>query len=303
MTRAIFLALSQNAALRHFLETSPLARRLTRRFIAGETLADEIAVIETLAAERIWTTADHLGENVTVLAEAEAARDAYLETLAMIEQRSLPATISLKLTALGLDLSEDAALQNLRLLAQRAASFGSRVEIDMEDHRYTERSIAIAERVGREFGNIRIAIQAYLYRTPQDIERLNAAKVMVRLCKGAYIEPAAIAMPRKSDVDAAYLQLAKHLLDVGTYAGLATHDEVMIREILAYVKSKAYPPERFEFQMLHGVRRDLQRDLARQGWNVRVYVPYGSAWYRYFMRRLAERPANVWFLFKNLFRA
>ncbi len=298
MTRKFFLALSQSAAMREFMERSPLARKLNRRFIAGVTLREEIAACEELGSEGIWSTMDHLGENVTSLADGVAARDAYLEALNAIAERNLRATVSLKLTALGLDLSEDAAVEHLRTLATRAKEIGSHVEVDMEDTRYTETTVRIVEMVGRETGVIRVAIQAYLYRTPADIDRLNRAKVMVRLCKGAYIEPASAAMPKKSDVDAAYLKLAKTLLDEGTYPALATHDEKMIEAVLELKPS----PEKFEWEMLHGVRRDLQRNLVKRGFHVRVYVPYGAQWYRYFMRRLAERPANVWFLVRNLFR-
>ncbi|MEP6962501.1 MAG: proline dehydrogenase family protein, partial [Acidobacteriota bacterium] len=297
-----FLYLSRSAWLRRFLERNPYARRMTKRFIAGQSLEEELAVCTELAGEGIWTTADHLGENVTSLADGIAARDAYLRTLDAIAVRQLPATISLKLTALGLDLSEAAAEEHLRTLAVRAKEIGSRVEVDMEDTRYTETTVRIAEAVGGETGCIRVCIQAYLYRSPDDLARLNRAKVMVRLCKGAYIEPAAAAMPEKSDVDAAYFHLAKLLLDHGTYPALATHDEKMIEAIIAYVLDLEYKAERFEFEMLHGVRRDLQRSVVQRGFHSRVYVPYGSEWYRYFMRRLAERPANVWFLVKNLFR-
>ena len=303
MTRAFFMYLSQRPGLRRWLEASPSARRLTRRFIAGETLEEELAVCAELAHQGIMTAADHLGENVTDLRDAEAARDAYLATLSAMAARGLPSTIALKLTALGLDLSETAAIEHLRALAIRARTFGSYVEIDMEDTRYTETSIRIAEMVGRETGAIRLAIQAYLYSSPADIDRLNRAKVMVRLCKGAYIEPANLAMQKKSDVDTAYLALGKKLLDEGTYPALATHDEAMIEPLLAHVRERKIDPEQFEFEMLHGVRRDLQRGLAQKGYRVRVYVPYGAQWYRYFMRRLAERPANVWFLIKNLFRS
>lgn len=298
MTRRIFLALSQSAALRDFMERSPLARRLNRRFIAGVSLQEETGACQELAAEGIWSTMDHLGENVTSLADGVAARDAYLEALNAIAERGLPSTVSLKLTALGLDLSEAAAVAHLRTLAARAKEIGSRVEVDMEDSRYTETTVRIVEAVGRETGVIRVAIQAYLHRTPADIDRLNRASVMVRLCKGAYIEPPAFAMPKKSDVDAAYLALAGKLLAEGTYPALATHDERMIEAILKLGPA----PEKFEWEMLHGVRRDLQRDLVQRGYHVRVYVPYGAQWYRYFMRRLAERPANVWFLAKNLLR-
>jgi proline dehydrogenase len=302
MTRALFLKLSQSATLREFMERSPLARKFNRRFIAGVTLDEELAACAELANEGIWSTMDHLGENVTALADAVAARDAYMQALDAIAARSLPSTISLKLTALGLDLSEEEAVAHLRALAAHAKEIGSRVEVDMEDTRYTETTVRIVETVGRETGCILVAMQAYLYRTAADIDRLNDAGVMTRLCKGAYIEPPEAAIPKKSGVDAAYLALAKKLLDEGRYPALGTHDEKMIEGILAYVREQHISTDRFEFEMLHGVRRDLQRDLAKRGFRVRVYVPYGAQWYRYFMRRLAERPANVWFLVKNLFR-
>ena len=302
MTRKFFLALSQSTAMREFMERSPLARKLNRRFIAGVTLDEELAACGELASEGIWSTMDHLGEDVTSLADGVAARDAYMEALNAIAVKKLPSTIALKLTALGLDLSEDAAVAHLRTLAARAKEIGSRVEVDMEDSRYTETTIRIVEMVGRETGVIRVAIQAYLHRTPADVERLNRAQVMIRLCKGAYIEPASAAMPKKSDVDAAYLTLAKKLLEEGTYPALATHDEHMIEPLLSYIQDRKIVADRFEWEMLHGVRRDLQRDLVKRGFHVRVYVPYGAQWYRYFMRRLAERPANVWFLAKNLLR-
>lgn len=302
MTRKFFLALSQSTAMREFMERSTLARKLNRRFIAGVTLEEETAACAELAGEGIWSTMDHLGENVTSLADGIAARDAYMEALAAIEARKLPSTIALKLTALGLDLSEQAAVEHLRALARRAQEIGSYVEVDMEDTRYTETTLRIVETVSRDTATLRVAIQAYLYRTPGDIARLNRAGVMVRLCKGAYIEPPSQAMPKKADVDAAYVKLAKTLLDEGAYPALATHDGRMIEAILAHARERGIPPERFEFEMLHGVRRDLQRDLVKQGFRVRVYVPYGAQWYRYFMRRLAERPANVWFLLKNLLR-
>jgi proline dehydrogenase len=239
---------------------------------------------------------------VSTLAEATAASEAYQQALEQIAARKLPTTISLKLTALGFDVSEDVAVASLLTLGKRAASIGSRVEIDMEDTRYTERTVAIAERVGNETGAIRVCVQAYLYRTPADVERLNAAHVMVRLCKGAYIEPTALAMPAKRDVDVAYERLYRVLLEHGTYPALATHDERMIEGILRFAGERGISADRFEFEMLHGIRRDLQRSLVERGYRVRVYVPYGAAWYRYFMRRLAERPANVWFILRNLFR-
>jgi proline dehydrogenase len=302
MMRRLFLALSQSAWLRSWMESSPLARKLNRRFVAGVTLEDEVGTCAGLASQGLWSTMDHLGENVTALSDAEASRDAYFQALDAISHHHLPSTIALKLTALGLDLNEDAAFANLRMLASRADEIGSRVEVDMEDARYTERTLRIVETVSRDTAVLRVAIQAYLRRTPADIERLNQAGVMVRLCKGAYIESPQHAMPVKADVDRAYVQLARTLLDHGTYPALATHDDAMIDAIVAHVKQRGIASDQFEFEMLHGVRRDLQRSLVERGYRVRVYVPYGEQWYRYFMRRLAERPANVWFILRNLFR-
>jgi len=311
LTRAFFLFLSQRPGLRRWMETHPSARRLTRRFIAGETLEEGLEACARLAAEGIHTTLDHLGENVATAEQAAQARETYLNVLDRIAARGLPSTVSLKLTHLGFDLSREMAVEHLRALAARAKSLGSRVEIDMEDRRYTEPTVRIAESIGREFGGgefgcVRVAIQAYLYRSAADIDSLNRAKVMVRLCKGAYIEPPEIAIPHKRDVDRNYVALMEKLLDPspqgGTIPGLATHDERMIEAALAYVNKRGVGPEQFEFQMLHGIRRDLQRKLVSEGWRVRVYVPWGAEWYRYFMRRLAERPANVLFLARNLFR-
>ena len=302
MTKAVFLYLSQRPGLRRWMETHAFVRRLTRRFVAGDTLDEGLDACARLASEGIHTTLDHLGENVATKEQAEQARDVYLNVLDRIAIRGLPSTVSLKLTHLGFDLSQDIAVKHLRLLAARAKSHGSRVEIDMEDHRYTEPTVRIAESVGAEFGCVRVAIQAYLYRSAADIGALNRAKVMVRLCKGAYVEPADAAMPRKRDVDRNYLALMERLLEQGTIPGLATHHERMIEAALTWVKQRGIGPEQFEFQMLHGIRRDLQRKLVSEGWRVRVYVPWGTEWYRYFMRRLAERPANILFLAKNLLR-
>ena len=303
MTRGFFLYLSQRAGLRRWMETHPAARRLTRRFVAGETLEEGLEACVRLAADGINSTLDHLGENVATLEQAAQAREVYLNVLEQIAARGLPSTVSLKLTHLGFDLSQSVAVEHLRALAARAKSLGSRVEIDMEDRRYTEPTVRIAERVGGEFGCIRVAIQAYLYRSAADIDALNRAKVMVRLCKGAYIEPPDIAMPHKRDVDRNYIALMENLLERGTIPALATHDERMIETALESIGKRGLRPEQFEFQMLHGIRRDLQRKLVSQGWRMRVYVPWGAEWYRYFMRRLAERPANVLFLARNLFRS
>jgi proline dehydrogenase len=284
------------------METSSGARRLTRRFIAGQTLDQELDVCARLAAEGIFSALDHLGENVTRLEEAAAARDAYLHALDAIAARKLPASISLKLTALGLDLSEQACIENLRTLARKAQDTGTRVEVDMEGSYYTETTIRIVERVALEFPVMRLAIQVYLHRTPRDIERYNGRGISIRLTKGAYREPAKLAIQKKGDVDRGYSELMKVLLDHGTYPALGTHDERLVTEALQYVREKKIPAARFEFEMLHGIRRDLQKRVIKEGYRLRVYVPYGAAWYPYFMRRLAERPANVFFLLKNMWR-
>lgn len=284
------------------METSKRARRHTRRFIAGETLEEELEVCARLQEQGMFAALDHLGENLTRLEEAAAARDAYLQALDAIAARKLQASISLKLTALGLDLSEQACVENLRALARRAQEIGTRVEVDMEGSFYTETTIRIVEMVAVEFPVMRLAIQVYLHRTPKDIERYNQRGISIRLTKGAYREPASIAIQRKSDVDRSYSTLMKTLLDHGTYPALGTHDERLVTEALAYVREKGIAASRFEFEMLHGIRRDLQKRVIQEGYRLRVYVPYGVAWYPYFMRRLAERPANVFFVLKNLWR-
>ena len=285
--RNFFLYLSTHRGLRKWMETSPGARRLTRRFIAGETLEDALEVAARLAAEGMFSALDHLGENVTRLEEATAARDAYLRALEAIATRKLPASISLKLTALGLDLSEQACVENLRTLAQKAQDTGTRVEVDMEGSHYTETTIRVVERVALEFPVMRLAIQVYLHRTPRDIERYNGRGISIRLTKGAYREPPNLAIQKKSEVDRGYSTLMKVLLDHGTYPALGTHDERLVTEALDYVRKDKIPAARFEIEMLHGIRRDLQRRVIKEGYRLRVYVPYGVAWYPYFMRRLA----------------
>lgn len=284
------------------METSPAARRLTERFVAGETLEQELAVCARLQQDGLTATLDHLGENVTSLEEAEDARDVYLRALDQIEARALPCTISLKLTQMGLDFSASACIENVTALAQRASQAGTRVEIDMESTAYTDRILRIVERVSRDTGCVRAVIQAYLHRSAGDIDRLNQLRIPVRLCKGAYKEPHSEAFSRKSDVDANYVKLMKALMDRGVDPAIATHDPAMQSATLDYARERGITPEKFEFQMLYGIRRDLQGALAAAGHRVRLYVPYGTAWYPYFMRRLAERPANVLFLARNFFR-
>lgn len=302
MIRRFFLYLSQQKALRRSMETHRWARQLTRRFVAGETLDEVLAVAAQLSEEGIFTALDHLGENVTSLEEAAGSTEWYLAALAEIAARGLPATVSIKVTQFGMDLSETACLENVRRLAQSAQETGSRVEIDMESTRYTDRTLNVARQVAREFGDIRCVIQAYLRRSAGDIEDLNRRAIPVRLCKGAYDEPPEVAFASKRDVDENYVRLMKMLLDEGAYPAIATHDERMIAATLGYVKDRGIAADRFEFQMLYGIRRDLQRRLIAEGYRLRLYVPYGTAWYPYFMRRLAERPANALFLARNFFR-
>jgi len=303
MTRQFFLYLSQQKTFRAWMETSTWAKKLTRRFVAGETLAQGLSVCETLAKDGYAAALDHLGENVTSLDEAGAAVDAYMEALDGIFERKLPANVAIKVTQFGVDLSLDACLQNVLKLAAKAQATGSHVEIDMESSKYTDRTYDIVEKVAADYGVIRCVIQAYLRRSPRDVEEASKRNISVRLCKGAYDEPPELAFPSKADVDHNFVTLMKRLFDTGTFPAIATHDPAILSEALHYIAKKGLTPDQFEFQMLYGVRRDLQRMLLNKGYCVRVYVPYGTAWYPYFMRRLAERPANVWFLLRSLFRS
>jgi len=241
---------------------------------------------------------------VASLEDAAASRDSYLAALAEIEKAQLPATVSIKLTQFGLDVSPQACEANVLALAERATAMQSRVEVDMESSAYTDRTLDIVTRIQDRFpGHVRAVIQAYLFRSESDIKMLSSRGIPVRLCKGAYREPTSLAFERKADVDANYVKLMKLLLAVGNYPAIASHDENIVREAERHIGEQKIPSDRFEFQMLYGIRRDLQRELVSQGFRLRLYVPYGDAWYPYFMRRLAERPANLIFLAKNLVRS
>ena len=299
-TRHLFLKLSENRPLRSWMETSPKAKLLTRRFIAGETLEDELRACARLQEQGISAALDHLGENVTTLDEARQSAEAYEAALDEIAARKLPATVSIKITQFGADLSQEACVENVLRLVAKAKATNSRVEIDMESTRYTDQTLDIAERAAAE-GPVRCVIQAYLHRSAEDVDRANQLGMPVRLCKGAYDEPETVAYPYKADVDSNYVQLMKKLMDEGTFPAIATHDPKMHAATLAYAKQRGIGPDRFEFQMLYGIRRDLQKKLLDQGYRLRLYVPYGTAWYPYFMRRLAERPANVFFVARSFF--
>jgi proline dehydrogenase len=300
--RSSLLYLSSHKGLRRWMETSPSAARLTSRFVAGLDLKDALDVSERLERECILVSLDHLGESVTSLREAEDSRDSYLEALQQLSARGFDASVSIKLTQFGLDLSTGACRASVDRLVSEAAQLGKMVEIDMESSGYVDRTLEIASAMHESYGNVRAVIQAYLYRSAKDLERLCELRMPVRLCKGAYQEPAAVAFQSKRDVDASYVRLMKRLLDHGTYPGLATHDERIIEEAHRFTRERAIPANRYEFQMLYGIRRDLSKGFVRNGYRVRLYVPYGVAWYPYFMRRLAERPANLFFLARNLLK-
>ncbi len=284
------------------METSSYAARLTSRFVAGLTLDDALAVTGRLQREGILVSLDHLGESVTSLREAEAARDGYIEALERISRAGFEASISIKLTQFGLDISEAACRANVERLVSEAARLGKRVEIDMEASEYVDRTLNIAVAMHEAHHNVRAVIQAYLYRSEKDVERLSTLGLPIRLCKGAYKEPPSIAIESKRAVDANYVRLMKILLERGVYPGLATHDGKIVDEGLRFVRERGIVPDGYEFQMLYGIRRDLARRFAADGHRIRLYVPYGEAWYPYFMRRLAERPANLLFLLRNLLR-
>jgi proline dehydrogenase len=300
--RRTILYLSRHRALRNWVETSPSARRLSSRFVAGSRLVDALEVCRKIRADGITATLDYLGENVKSLDEAAACRDMYLRILHAMQAAGLEPNVSIKLTQFGLDLSESACGDNVAALVQAAAAIGGFVRIDMESSQYTDRTLALVTRLHREYGACGTVIQAYLRRSAKDIERLERERIRVRLCKGAYLETSEIAFNAKEQVDQNYLDLARSLLKTGEYPAIATHDERIIGTVEDFVTSQVVPPNRFEFQMLYGIRRDLQRRLVAEGYRLRLYIPFGEAWYPYFMRRLAERPANLLFFIRHLLR-
>ena len=301
--RSLLLLLSRQSWLRHWLETSPAAERVTSRFIAGHTLEREVLVCQRLNGEGILASLDHLGESVKSLEEAERSCDSYLKALDQIAALGLKATVSIKLTQLGLDFSEAECRANVEKLVERAKAIGSSVEIDMESSGYVDRTLALVSDLHDKFGSVRAVVQAYLYRTESDVDTLCKKKSPVRLCKGAYKEASDIAYPHKQDVDRNYVRLMTKLFEDGNFPAIASHDERIVQQAVQQVKERNIAPDRFEFQMLYGIRRDLQRRLVGLGYRLRLYVPYGDAWYPYFMRRLAERPANVLFLARNLLKS
>jgi proline dehydrogenase len=284
------------------METSSAARRLATRFVAGETLDEALRVSQRLNDEGITVTLDHLGESVTSLDEAAEARDVYLRTLSAIHDSGIRGNVSLKLTQFGLDFSYEQCRENVEQLVRRADSLESFVRVDMESSEYTQRTLDLVQELHAKSPRIGVVIQSYLYRSKADVENLCDRRISVRLCKGAYLEPHTVAFPQKEDVDRSFVDLMRILLDRGEYPAIATHDPAMIDATKAYAAAKQISRDAFEFEMLYGIRRDLQSRLIREGYRLRLYVPFGKAWYPYYMRRLAERPANVLFILRNLFR-
>jgi proline dehydrogenase len=306
--RTFFVRLSENAALRRFAEQSSLGHRVSSRFVAGTEIADAIRATQAVNAAGMSVTVDNLGENVTNPDEARHSAQLYHQILDEIAARKLNANVSLKLTHMGLDVDEALARDLVNGLVAKAAKMQSPgfVRVDMEGSLYTQRTLDFVHELHRIPGNqnsVGTVIQAYLRRSEADVEKLLSEGIRIRLCKGAYKEPASIAFEKKADVDANYVKLAKVLMKSGIYHGLATHDENMIREAQAFATAEKISREAFEFQMLYGIRRDLQQRLVREGWRMRVYIPFGTEWYPYFMRRLGERPANALFIARNLLRA
>ncbi len=308
MLRTFFVRLSENQSLRSFAERSSLGRRVSGRFVAGTEIADAVRATQAINRAGMSVSIDNLGENVTNPEEARHSAQLYYQILDAIVANQLNANISLKLTHMGLDVDERLARDIVSGLVARAASMNPPgfVRVDMEGSPYTQRTLDFVHELHRMPGNansVGTVIQSYLKRSEIDVEQLLSEKIRIRLCKGAYKESADIAFAAKSEVDANYVKLMKILMKSGVYHGLATHDESIVRQAQAFATAEKLSRDSFEFQMLYGIRRDLQQSLVRQGWRVRIYIPFGSEWYPYFMRRLGERPANVLFIARNLLRA
>jgi proline dehydrogenase len=305
LLRSTFIGLSQNARLRRFAETSSLGRRMSARFVAGFRIEDALSAATVLGAQGLGVTLDSLGENVSTPNQAHQAAQRYHWILDSLAQSKLDANVSLKLTQMGMDVSPALAREIVSNLVDHAVQANSFVRVDMEGSAYTQATIDLVRTLhGKPAnrGHVGVVIQAYLRRSAGDVAALLSDGIRIRLCKGAYQEPPDLAFPDKKDVDRSFVALTQTLLKSGIFHGIATHDPAMIAATKDFARDQRIDPATFEFQMLYGVRRDLQRSLVKEGYKVRVYVPFGEEWYPYFMRRLAERPANVLFLAKNFFR-
>jgi len=304
MLRQTLLYLSEQKQIFRFVRTNSLARKFASRFVAGETLDTAVVAVRELNAKGIMATLDLLGESVTSAEEARAATAGGISILERIAAEKLQSNMSVKLTQLGLDLDAALCTEHIKRILDRGKQLGIFVRIDMESSAHTQRTLDLFERdlVPAYGAGVGIVLQSYLMRTAADADRLIGQKALVRLCKGAYKEPASVAFPRKSDVDRSYVRIVERLLLSGQRHAVATHDPAIIGHVKRFAKEKGIGPERFEFQMLYGIRRDMQEALQREGYAVRVYVPFGTHWYPYLMRRLAERPANIAFIIGNLVR-
>ena len=302
MLRSTLLKLSESQSFARWVTSNRATRRMSHRFVAGEELNEAISAARVCNDQGMLVSLDYLGENVATATDAQRARDAYLEVFDRIAARQLHANVSCKLTQLGLDLGPEFCEGQVHSIVERAASFDNFLRVDMEGSAYTERTIDVVKKVRLRSPAIGTVIQAYLYRSEQDIQDLLAIGCRIRLCKGAYKEPPQVAFPKKEDVDANFVKLARLLLPSGFYHGIATHDPRMIGATIRCAAEMRVSKDDFEFQMLYGVRTDLQRQLVRDGYRLRIYIPYGRDWFPYFMRRLAERPANLAFFVRNFFR-
>ena len=303
MLRSTLLKLSESPGFARWVISNSSTRKMSRRFVAGETLDEAIAAARKCNELGMAASLDYLGENVSTTTDAQRARDAYLQIFDRIASEKLNANVSCKLTQLGLDLSAEFCEGLVLSVVERAAGYDSFLRVDMEGSSYTQRTVELVKRIRTRNPAIGTVIQSYLYRSEGDIRDLLAYGCRVRLCKGAYKESAEVAFEKKQEVDANYIRLMQMLLASGLYHAIATHDPHMIAETIRWAASKQIPKNDFEFQMLYGIRTDLQRRLVNDGYGVRIYIPYGRDWFPYFMRRLAERPANVGFLLRNFFRS
>jgi len=307
MLRALFISLSESRSLRGIAERSAIGQRLSSRFVAGTAVDDALRVTQAVNQSGLSVSVDNLGENVTNAEEARASAELYHQLLDEIARRKLNANVSLKLTHMGLDVDETLARELVSALVAKAATLNPRsfVRVDMEGSAYTQRTLDFVHELHRRPGHqgaVGAVIQSYMRQAEDDIAKLLADRIRVRLCKGAYKEADEIAFQKKEEVDANYVRLMKILMKSGVYHGLATHDEKIINQAKIFASCENLPRDAFEFQMLYGIRRDLQQRLVREGWRMRVYIPFGTEWYPYFMRRLAERPANALFVARNLLR-
>ena len=302
MIRALLLKLSSSKPLARWVTSTGVTRRMARRFVAGEELDLAVTAARACNQAGMMVSLDYLGENVASEDDARRARDAYVGIFDRIAQEKLDANVSLKLTQLGLDLGDDFCQGLVESIIERAAGYGNFVRIDMEGSAYTQRTIDLTKRVRTKSEAVGVVVQSYLYRSEPDVRDLLAIGCRIRLCKGAYKEPAEIAFPAKADVDANFIKLMQLLLLSGNYQAIATHDPRMIAATIDFANQRGISKDKFEFQMLYGIRTDLQQKLVRDGYRMRIYIPYGRDWFPYFMRRLAERPANLLFFVRNLFR-